>query len=119
MIKKLLNKRIITIKYSNLLISDKSTEFTFSLANVVNNKLLDQHLKEMENREFIKNHKFLLKIPNSVFKLNLSTNEILLERWWFDLVKETFFINSEQAKLLKISSIRFRNVVRHYLSKNY
>ncbi len=120
MIKKLLNKRkTITIKYSNLLISDKTTDFTFSLSTVYNKQLLDKHLKDINNPEFILNHKFVLKTPNKVFKLNLSTKEVIVERWWFNKIKNTLFIDSNKDKGLYIESIPFKTIVKQYLSKDY
>lgn len=117
--KKLLRNKTITIKYSNLLIGEKTTVFTFSLESVSNKKLLDPHLKDFVNADRIKNHKFEVIIPNSLFKLSLSTKEIVLERWFYDKIKNTMFIDRNQAVLLKIWPIRFCRIVKLYLSKNY
>lgn len=117
--KKLLKKSTITIKYSNLLIGAKSTQVTFSLDNVANQKLLDQHLKDIATKDFILNYKFVLTIPNSIFKLNLSTKEIILQRWWYNKIKETMFIDCNHAILFKIAPITFSKIVKLYLSKDY
>ena len=117
--KKLTIKKIITIKYSNLLIGEKSTQVTFSLENVANKKVLDKHLKEVATKDFILNYKFVLTVPNSVFKLNLSTKEIILERWWYNKIKETMFIDRNQAVLFKIFPVKFCKIVKLYLSKDY
>jgi hypothetical protein len=120
--KKLLKNKTITIKYSNLLIGEKSTNVTFSLDNVSNKEILDRHLKNIENKEnkeFILNYKFILNIPNSVFKLDISNKEIIIERWWYDKIKNTMFVDRYQAVLLKIAPIKFYKVVKLYLSKNY
>lgn len=121
--RKLLKKtKTITITYSNLLMGNgKTTEFSFSLSNVKNKVIFNKHLKEKDKDicvSLLLSHSLKLQIPNNVFKLNLSAKEIILEKWWYDKIKRTYFIDEFTSKNLKVDPILFERVVKLYLSKN-
>lgn len=100
--------------------TQKAVQISFSIAKANNMSIVHKHCGDNKQLyRYLQSYQFKLWIPRSVFHFSSDKKTIVLHHWFFERIQDTPFMSESDSILFNINRPLFKQIVKHYLCKNY